>query len=84
MKAVLVMTTVALAVFCSSLALAAEPVRVPGRGLTQEAVSRNFGEPQERMAPVGDPPITRWRYAGMTVYFEYDRVLHTVVHATDE
>jgi hypothetical protein len=29
---------------------------------------------------VGDPPITRWVYDRFTVYFENDRVIHSVVH----
>jgi hypothetical protein len=29
---------------------------------------------------VGDPPISRWVYDHFTVYFEYDKVLHSVVN----
>jgi hypothetical protein len=46
-----------------------------------ERVEQLLGAPQERLPPVGDPPITRWRYPEFTVYFEHDRVLHTVVAA---
>jgi hypothetical protein len=28
---------------------------------------------------VGAPPITRWDYAGFSVFFEHDRVIDAVV-----
>lgn len=49
-------------------------------GLSRQAVLARFGEPQERIAPVGQPPISRWVYETFTVYFEYDTALHAVVH----
>ena len=53
---------------------------VPGRGMTKEQVEERFGTPTEKEQPVGDPPITRWNYSEFTVYFEYDIVLHSVLH----
>ena len=50
----------------------------PTRGMTQTRVEANFGAPQNRRAPVGDPPITRWEYAEFVVFFEYDKVIHAV------
>ena len=50
----------------------------PSRGMTTERVQSEFGEPQSREAAVGEPPISRWHYAGFVVYFEYDRVIHAV------
>ena len=50
----------------------------PTRGMTQASVEANFGAPQNRRQPVGDPPITRWEYAEFVVFFEYDRVIHAV------
>jgi len=50
----------------------------PTRGMTQQRVEANFGPPQSRQAPVGDPPITRWDYDDFAVFFEYDRVIHAV------
>ncbi|MEX0731126.1 MAG: hypothetical protein WED00_16720 [Aquisalimonadaceae bacterium] len=50
----------------------------PRQGLTMSEVEGSFGEPRERVAEVGEPPISRWVYDGYTVYFEHDRVLHTV------
>ncbi len=51
----------------------------PTRGMTQASVESRFGAPNERRAPVGDPPITRWEYPNFVVFFEYDRVIHAVV-----
>ncbi|HEX5514130.1 MAG TPA: hypothetical protein VFY81_07020 [Gammaproteobacteria bacterium] len=50
----------------------------PTRGMTMDAVASRFGEPAERIAAVGEPPISRWVYDGYIVYFEKDRVLHSV------
>ncbi|MGD2082686.1 MAG: hypothetical protein PVF91_06960 [Chromatiales bacterium] len=56
---------------------AAGPAR-PSNGATMDGVRARYGEPAERLAPVGDPPITRWIYDAFTVYFEYDRVITSV------
>lgn len=58
----------------------ARGMNVPRQGMRMNQVEASFGEPLVRSAPVGEPPITRWRYDGFTVYFERDRVLHAVVH----
>lgn len=50
----------------------------PARGATKSGVESNFGTPLSKDAAVGDPPISSWEYADFTVYFEYDRVLHSV------
>lgn len=50
----------------------------PSRGMHMQTVSARFGEPKDKLAPVGEPPIARWIYDGYVVYFEKDRVLHTV------
>lgn len=55
--------------------------RVPGmpeRGTSMSSVRSRLGEPDRRVGPVGEPPITRWVYDRFTVYFEHDRVLHAV------
>jgi hypothetical protein len=51
----------------------------PNRGSTMAAVQESFGEPSQRHATVGSPPITRWDYPQFSVYFEHDRVLHAVL-----
>jgi len=54
----------------------------PARGSTMTTVTQRFGEPTNRHATVGDPPITRWDYPQFSVYFERDRVLHSVIVRT--
>lgn len=55
------------------------PIQVPVRGMDMANVRHIFGAPLEKQAAVGKPPITRWVYADYVVYFEYDKVLHTVM-----
>lgn len=52
----------------------------PKTGLSMDQVSNKYGEPDQKVAPVGDPPISRWIYNAYTVYFEKDRVIHSVLH----
>ena len=56
---------------------------MPARGSTKESVLAKLGEPARRVPAVGEPPISRWVYGAFTVYFEYDRVLHSVKNDTD-
>ena len=53
-------------------------VERPHRGATMKAVEDKFGQPSERHATVGQPPITRWDYPHFSVFFEKDRVIHAV------
>lgn len=53
-------------------------VERPARGATMNAVEAKFGAPQTRHAAVGSPPITRWDYAGFSVFFEHERVIDAV------
>ena len=50
----------------------------PKRGTTMVDVEATIGSPQSISEPVGDPPITVWHYPAFNVYFEYDKVLHSV------
>ena len=50
----------------------------PHRGATMQSVEQKFGQPAQRHATVGQPPITRWDYPGFSVFFEKDRVIHAV------
>jgi len=52
----------------------------PTAQMTMDEVRSGFGEPEQRIAAVGEPPISRWIYKDFTVYFENDRVLTSVVH----
>jgi hypothetical protein len=52
---------------------------VPARGMTMDTVQSRFGSPSQKLAAVGDPPITRWEYPSYVVYFEYQHVIHSVL-----
>ncbi len=52
----------------------------PHRGQTMQQVVRIFGAPAKRYPAIGHPPMTRWDYRDFSVYFEYTRVIHAVVH----
>jgi len=54
-------------------------VVAPKTGLAQSDVLSQFGAPNNRSASVGSPPISRWEYSKFYVYFEYDRVIHSVI-----
>lgn len=56
---------------------------MPARGLSMAQVERRYGAPLEKLPSAGGdaprhPTINRWRYRGYTVYFERNRVLHSV------
>jgi hypothetical protein len=53
-------------------------VETPGRGLSMAQVERKYGNPAERVAAVGQPPIARWVYPSFVVYFERNLVIHAV------
>ena len=55
----------------------------PTSGMSMESVEAKYGAPTRRAPAVGgastaQPPITRWEYPGFVVYFEHNRVVHTV------
>jgi hypothetical protein len=54
-------------------------VTLPERGSSMSQVADRFGAPGERVAAVGQPPISRWVYPSFIVYFEHDHVVHAVV-----
>ncbi|MEQ8660401.1 MAG: hypothetical protein RLW62_06255 [Gammaproteobacteria bacterium] len=51
----------------------------PERGMSEQSVLAQFGEPMSMTPPVGNPPISRWHYADFTVYFEHATVIHSVL-----
>lgn len=80
----IVLSTCGLAAMADEVALpagsaATAPANTPSRGVTMNKVEAAFGAPAQRSAPVGKPPITRWEYPGFVVYFENDRVIHSVL-----
>jgi hypothetical protein len=58
----------------------APAVDTPHNGITMAQVRQQYGNPVTEHPAVGEPPITRWDYDGYSVFFEYDLVLHSVVH----
>jgi hypothetical protein len=52
----------------------------PLSGMSTDVVEEKFGAPESINNAIGDPPITIWRYNGYSVYFEYNLVIHTVLH----
>jgi hypothetical protein len=54
----------------------------PSRGMNMAQVEAHYGAPSEKVAPVGNPPISRWVYPGFTVYFERHYVIHAVATPT--
>jgi len=51
---------------------------MPRRGISMDEVLSQFGEPDERFGPIGEPPISEWVYGSFRVYFEHHLVLHTI------
>jgi hypothetical protein len=59
---------------------AAAPARErPARGMLKSQVEAKYGAPASRTEAVGQPPISRWDYPGMIVFFEHDHVVHAVL-----
>jgi hypothetical protein len=83
LKTLLLMTAGALLAGSSLVALAGDPApgERPERGLRMRQVEARYGAPAARHDAVGHPPITRWDYPSMVVYFEGDRVVHAVLEA---
>lgn len=58
---------------------------MPTRGMTMAQVEKKFGAPQRKLAARGGdtpkhPVIHRWIYPGYIVYFERNRVIHSVLN----
>ncbi len=51
----------------------------PRSGMSQSSVRTSWGAPMEINGPVGQPAIAQWHYQNFVVYFEGDRVIHTVL-----
>ncbi len=56
-----------------------QPPFVPPNDVTMAYVRAHYGQPSSRKTAVGQPPITRWDYHHFIVYFEYNRVIHSVI-----
>ena len=53
---------------------------LPVNGQNKTQVEEKFGSPVRKLPAVGNPPISSWKYDKYSVYFEYDRVLFSVLH----
>lgn len=56
----------------------------PTQGMSMSQVEQKFGAPETKVPAVGDPPISRWVYPEFEVFFEFDKVLHSVVKRSDQ
>ncbi|MDN6318413.1 MAG: hypothetical protein L0J77_01505 [Marinobacter sp.] len=52
---------------------------MPRTGMTQASVRAAWGQPDSIETAVGQPPISQWHYGKFVVYFESDRVIHSVL-----
>lgn len=59
-----------------------DAVETPRTGQSMQQTESHFGQPIEKIAAIGEPPITRWRYSQFTVYFEHNKVIHAVIHSS--
>ena len=58
--------------------VSSETQMMPRRGISMDMVLEEFGEPNDRSGPVGEPPISEWDYGSFRVYFEDNIVLHSI------
>ncbi|MGC8119196.1 hypothetical protein [Marinobacter sp. VGCF2001] len=54
-------------------------ISLPANGMSENSVRNRWGAPADIRGPVGQPPISQWHYQNFVVYFENNRVLHSVV-----
>jgi hypothetical protein len=60
-------------------------MKLPTRGMTMKQVEKTFGAPLRKLSARGGdtpkhPVIHRWEYPGYIVYFERNRVIHSVLN----
>lgn len=55
-----------------------QAVKTPERGSLQSAVLKQFGKPASKSARVGKPAISSWTYNDFKVFFENNRVIHSI------
>ncbi|NNE36957.1 MAG: hypothetical protein HKN08_01530 [Gammaproteobacteria bacterium] len=61
-----------------SASVSAQQGDFPKRWMTASEVVQQYGEPISKSDPVGRPVITFWEYMTFVVFFEEDRVLHSI------
>ena len=47
-------------------------------------VEQRYGAPSDRLAAIGQPPITRWVYPSFVVFFESNVVIHAVASSASK
>ncbi|MEN8720025.1 MAG: hypothetical protein ABF296_07175 [Oceanococcaceae bacterium] len=63
----------------AAMAFAASALAQPlNAGSRMDQVRDARGEPLAIEGPVGEPPITRWRYPEHNLYFEHDQLITSV------
>lgn len=60
-------------------------MNLPARGLSMTQVEQRYGAPQRKLSPRGGdtskhPVINRWEYSDFIVYFQGNRVIHSVLN----
>ena len=60
-------------------------MNLPARGMSMAQVEKKYGEPVRKLAPRGGdsakhPTINRWEYSDFIVYFQQNRVIHSVLN----
>jgi hypothetical protein len=60
-------------------------MNLPARGLSMAQVEKKYGAPLRKLSPRGGdsthhPTINRWEYTNFIVYFEKNRVIHSVLN----
>ena len=53
-------------------------IDMPVMGMDKQRVKQLFGQPIAEHPAKGSPPISSWSYQEFTVYFESDKVIHSV------
>lgn len=66
----------------SLISTSAFAMETPQTGISKASVEIKYGNPIKQVAAIGQPPISSWIYKGFTVYFEGNRVIHTVMNTT--
>ena len=60
-------------------------MNLPERGLSMAQVEKKYGQPLRKLSPRGGdtakhPTINRWEYSNFIVYFQQNRVIHSVLN----
>jgi hypothetical protein len=60
-------------------------MNLPERGMSMAQVEQRYGAPQRKLQPRGGdsskhPVINRWEYSDFIVYFQGNRVIHSVLN----